>query len=246
MQKAAAFVLAVTVIAVAVVIGIPIISQTPISQPVTVHLSSDPFPSAVGNATLFVSLQKSDGTPVSGASVQLSALMQMPGMVPLDGRLQAEDDGVYRFVITWSNVGQWKVHVTAALPDESTVQDFFDLFVYAAPPFVPDIEARYRSASDIQAQISADPEHEYVIIIPQGTQAAQLIGHSDDLIPAEIQLSLNGQHTLVIRNDDIANHTVGPFFVRAGETVRQVFTRAATYQGSCTIRHGQEVSIIVS
>lgn len=245
MRRAAAFLLAVAVIAAAFVVGTQLIG-TRAPQPVTIRLMSDPFPSAVGNATLFVALEHSDGTPVADASVRLNAVMQMPGMFPLDGRPQAAGDGVYPFAMTWSNVGQWTVYVLATLPDQRTVEDSFDLFVYAAPPVVPGIAASYRSASDVQAQVSADPEHEYVIVIPQGTQAMQLTGHGVDLIPAEIKLSLNGQHTLVIRNDDIADHTVGPFFVRAGETVRQTFTRAATFQGSCTIRHGQDVNIVVS
>jgi hypothetical protein len=67
----------------------------------------------------------------------------------------------------------------------------------------------------------------------------------DDVIPADIRLNLSGQHVLVIRNDDIADHTVGPFFVRAGETIRQNFTQAAVFQGTCTIRHNADINIVV-
>jgi len=82
-------------------------------------------------------------------------------------------------------------------------------------------------------------------VIPMGTQALMRSGQGDDVIPEEIRLDLSGRHVLVIRNDDIADHVVGPFFVRSGEIIRQRFTSPAEFQGVCTIRHGAEVSIIV-
>jgi hypothetical protein len=98
---------------------------------------------------------------------------------------------------------------------------------------------------EVNTAVATNPEQELWIVIPQGTQQMMRTGQGADVIPPEIHLSLAGQNTLVIRNDDIADHTVGPFFVRAGETVRQQFTRAAEYLGKCTISHGAEVSIVV-
>ena len=65
------------------------------------------------------------------------------------------------------------------------------------------------------------------------------------MIPAVIRLDSAARNTLVIRNDDIADHSIGPYFVRAGETVRQVFSEPTNVVGLCTIRGNSEISIIV-
>lgn len=213
---------------------------------VQIHMTSNPFPSSVGVQTLLVALTQADGTPVEAAAVQLSAEMMMPGMLPLNGRAGHYADGQYPFEVTWSMAGDWQVQVQATLADGATVvQDSFNLYVYPVPPRVVGGAAVYHSASEVQTEITANPEHEYWIIIPQGTQQMIRTGQGEDIIPTEIHLSLTGQHILYIRNDDIADHTVGPFFIRAGETIRQEFTRAAEFIGKCTILHGNEVSIVV-
>ena len=142
--------------------------------------------------------------------------------------------------------GEWQVAVQATLADGQTVvQERFGLYVYPVPPRLVGGETDYRSASEIEAAISTNPQREYWIVIPQGTQAMIRTGQGEDIMPSEIHLSLTGQNVLYIRNDDIADHTVGPFFIRAGETIRQEFTRAAEFVGKCTILHGNEVSIVV-
>ena len=72
---------------VAVILAVKLAQTTPTAEnAVQIHMTSNPFPSSVGNQTLLVTLAKADGTPVEDASVQLTAEMMMPGMLPLNGR----------------------------------------------------------------------------------------------------------------------------------------------------------------
>jgi len=59
-----------------------------------------------------------------------------------------------------------------------------------------------------------------------------------EFVPELINLSVSGQNTLVIRNDDYVANTVGPFYVGAGETLRQRFDAPGVFQGTCTINQG--------
>ncbi|MFN8447731.1 MAG: FixH family protein [Anaerolineae bacterium] len=224
------------------------VAQPPaVDDSIRMNLSSAPFPQAAGPGTLLVALTRSDGTAVEDASLQVSATMMMPGMLPLAGRPEAIQDGQYPVSMMWTMPGEWLVDVTAAVPGRESVHEQFNFYIYPVPIPQSNVggEARYYSVSEVSDAISANPAKEMWIVIPLGTQQMMRTGQGADVIPPEIRLSLTGQNTLIIRNDDIADHTVGPFFVRAGETVRQQFTRAAEYLGKCTISHGAEVSIVV-
>jgi hypothetical protein len=218
-------------------------SQQP-SAGVQIALSSDPFPLTVGQTTLLVSVTDVDGTPVDGATVEVSGNMKMPGMLPQTGSTNIAVNGEYQVPIIWPMVGEWTIDVTATLPDRQ-VQERFDVFIYGVPAYNGGSRTTYRSVREVSADVSSNAEHEFWIVIPLGTQALIRSGMGDDVIPADIRLNLSGQHVLVIRNDDIADHTVGPFFVRAGETIRQNFTQTAVFQGTCTIRHNADINIVV-
>jgi hypothetical protein len=171
--------------------------------------------------------------------------MTHEGMLPVAGDA-SESNGQYRAFVTLSMMGDWIVDVSAQLPQQTTpLHERFEIYVYPVVPPDNGSLMRYRSVGEIEALLASSPSQEYWIVIPQGTQAMMRMGQGDDVIPEVIRLDLSGQPTLVIRNDDIAAHTVGPFFVRSGETIRQQFTSPAEFQGVCSIRHGAEVSIIV-
>lgn len=243
--RAATIALLLTIAALAIIWRV---AQPPAAHDaIQISLSSVPFPQAVGPGTLLVALTRSDGTPVQDASVQVSATMMMPGMLPLAGRLEPIQGGQYPISMMWTMPGDWLIDVTAAAPGSENIHEQFNIYIYPVPIPQSNVggEARYHSVSEVSDAISANPAKEMWIVIPQGTQQMMRTGQGADVIPPEIHLSLTGQNTLIIRNDDIADHTVGPFFVRAGETVRQEFTRAAEYLGKCTISHGAEVSIVV-
>lgn len=85
---------------------------------------------------------------------------------------------------------------------------------------------------------------DYTIVVPAGTGDRIDAGEPVDLMPADLQLGVND--TLVIENEDVRTHVVGPFTVRAGETVRHQFNQAGTYTGVCTVHSSGEVVITVS
>jgi plastocyanin len=50
----------------------------------------------------------------------------------------------------------------------------------------------------------------------------------------------------VLRNLDDRNYFVGPFTVRANETVSETFRVAGAYRGACTLNPSDEIKIVVS
>ncbi len=85
---------------------------------------------------------------------------------------------------------------------------------------------------------------EYVVDVPVGTAGRIARGEPVELIPAEVELSVGD--TIVIKNADDQVHEVGPFSVRAGETLRYTFDRAGTYLGNCTVHPSGKVEIVVT
>jgi len=85
---------------------------------------------------------------------------------------------------------------------------------------------------------------EYRVEVPAGTGARIDHGESVELIPADLHLGVND--TLVVANLDDRAHVVGPFSVRAGETVSHTFSKAGVYQGQCTIHPGGAITITVA
>lgn len=231
--------------AVVLVVAAVFVAMRPQAGNVALELRSDPFPLSVGTSMLLVSVNQSVGAAVSGATVSVTAEMDHAGMLPVSGVSSTLVDGAYHVPIIWSMPGHWTVNVTARLPDQQTLQEQFEVYVYSIPPANAIPSAPFRSVREVEATVTANEERELWIVIPQGTREMIKLGQGDDVIPAEIRLQLSGQNVLVIRNDDIADHTIGPFFIRAGETIRQEFTNTAVFQGTCTVRHNAEVSIIV-
>lgn len=81
-------------------------------------------------------------------------------------------------------------------------------------------------------------------VVPPGTGARIDAGEKVELIPPEVRIRVGDE--LVVVNQDDRDHVVGPFSVRAGETLRHVFDRAGLYEGLCTVHSGNRVQIIVS
>jgi hypothetical protein len=212
---------------------------------VALTMRSDPYPLVAGRATLYFTLTDSAGMPITGARIAVDATMNHAGMLPTATRARETAAGTYAADLILSMMDGWTLNVTATdAAGAPLIHETYPVYVYPVQ-MIDAAPAPYISESQVAAWVNADATRERWIVIPQGTQAMMRMGGGDDLIPAEIRLALDGQDTLVIRNDDFADHVVGPFFVRAGETVRQTFTRPAEFRGVCTIRHGEEVALIV-
>ena len=74
-------------------------------------------------------------------------------------------------------------------------------------------------------------DHRFTILAGTGERMDR--GEEVDILPAELSVQV-GQ-VLEIVNDDDRGHLVGPFFVGAGETLRQEFTSPGTFEGICTV-----------
>jgi hypothetical protein len=207
-------------------------------------LRSDPFPMTLGSATLKIEILD-NGRPIENATLRVINQLSHAGAPEIVYYPNRVIEGVYEVPVVWSMTGQGSVLVTAELTDNRVIEEAFSTFVYLVPPLETNGHNSYRSFDELSRDIAANSAEEYWIVIPQGTREMMLMGMGDEFVPAQIRLNLNGQHTLVIRNDDFADHTIGPFFVRAGETVRQSFTEVAIIEGTCSVRHNASIRIIV-
>jgi hypothetical protein len=207
-------------------------------------LRSDPFPLTIGSTTLKIEISDNE-RPVENASLRIITQLNNAGAPEIVYYPNRVIEGVYEVPVVWSMTGQGSVRVTAELSDNRVIEEAFSVFVYLVPPIETNGHNSYRSFDEISQDIAANSSEEYWIVIPQGTREMILMGMGGEFVPAQIRLNLSGQHTLVIRNDDFADHTIGPFFVRAGETVRQTFTEVAIIEGTCSVRHNASIRIIV-
>jgi hypothetical protein len=74
-------------------------------------------------------------------------------------------------------------------------------------------------------------DHEYVI--PAGTGDLISDGVDVDIVPRELVVSVGDSIRIV--NEDDRGHTVGVFYVGAGETLTQRFDSAGVLEGLCDI-----------
>lgn len=88
---------------------------------------------------------------------------------------------------------------------------------------------------------SGGTEHRFVI--PAGTGAQIDAGQLVEILPA--QLDVRVADRLVIVNDDSRAHVVGPFAVRAGETLRHTFNEPGRFVGECSVHPSGELAIVV-
>lgn len=210
-----------------------------------IELRSDPFPLRVGQTTLDIMITDTDGTPIEDATVYVDSQMNHDGMLPLSGYARALGGGYYEKGVIFPMMGEWTLDITAELPDgQGELHEQFVVYVYPVTQYLDITDNRFQSVSELDDVMYGNPS-ELWVRIPQGAQSMIMTDFDADVIPTEMYLQVSGQNTLVIRNDDFEDHIVGPYFVRAGETIRQTFTRPAVFQGTCSIRHDDIVRIIV-
>lgn len=225
-------------------LGLFFLSQQQVSLTPRITLTSNPFPLVVGSTTLLVGVRDSAGKPITDAKIYVTGVFNHPGMLPSDGRgMSVDSQGYYPVRMIWSATGDWRIDVTAVLQNEDVLKESFEVFVFAVPPQNDSPITYYKSVSENNALINSNPDREKWMVIPMGTLAVLRQGHGED--SEDILLKIGGQDTLIIRNDDIADHTVGPFFIRSGETVRQRFTEPAVFQGECSVSDNGSINIIV-
>jgi plastocyanin len=95
--------------------------------------------------------------------------------------------------------------------------------------------------ADVEARSDTGAEHSY--LIPAGTGAAKDAGELVEILPADLTVRVGEVFELI--NEDDRGHIVGPFYVRAGETLRQEFTSTGVYEGVCTVHPSGQVKVTV-
>jgi hypothetical protein len=88
-----------------------------------------------------------------------------------------------------------------------------------------------------QAQLdvvdAASAPADYAYAIPPGAGEAFDRGEPLDILPGELKAHVG--EVIEIANHDERGHLVGPFYVGAGETLRQRFASPGEFIGVCTV-----------
>lgn len=81
-------------------------------------------------------------------------------------------------------------------------------------------------------------------VIPAGAGERIDAGEPLEILPAELVAELD--ETIQIVNEDDRAHLVGPWFVGAGETLRQRFNVAGVFTGSCSVHPSGGFTVTVN
>ena len=88
------------------------------------------------------------------------------------------------------------------------------------------------------AAVLSGDEATYDYTIPEGAGLALDAGKPLSILPGSLTATV-GQ-TIRIVNEDTRGHSVGPWFVSGGATLRQEFTTPGAYEGLCTVHPSGE------
>ena len=69
-------------------------------------------------------------------------------------------------------------------------------------------------------------------------------GEPLDILPQALDVSVGELFELI--NEDDRGHLVGPFYVGAGETLRQRFSAPGTFIGACSVHPSGEIVLTVT
>jgi hypothetical protein len=86
-------------------------------------------------------------------------------------------------------------------------------------------------------------EIDYAYLIPPGAGEAIDRGEPLEILPQELTVQVG--EILELVNEDDRGHLVGPFFVGAGETVRQRFNAPGSFVGACSVHPSGELILTV-
>jgi plastocyanin len=82
------------------------------------------------------------------------------------------------------------------------------------------------------------------IVVPLGTQERLDRGEDVVVMPAELRFEVGD--TLRIRNDDVSDHPVGPYRVRAGQEFELRYGAPGHYVGMCPLTEGKTYEIVIT
>lgn len=85
---------------------------------------------------------------------------------------------------------------------------------------------------------------ERVVVIPSGTAERLAAGEDVALLPDDLHFRLRDR--LVVVNEDVASHQVGPFTVASGQRLERRFSEAATVEGFCSLHASGRITIEIA
>ncbi|MEO1060947.1 MAG: hypothetical protein AAFZ07_05990 [Actinomycetota bacterium] len=91
---------------------------------------------------------------------------------------------------------------------------------------------------------AADEAPDHAFVIPVGAGEAFDRGEPLEILPADLDVRVG--EVLEIVNEDDRGHLIGPFFVGAGETLRQRFASPGEFIGICTVHPSGEITVTVT
>ena len=91
---------------------------------------------------------------------------------------------------------------------------------------------------------ATDDAPDFAFVIPVGAGEAFDRGEPLEILPADLDVRVGD--VLEIVNEDDRGHLIGPFFVGAGETLRQRFASPGEFIGVCTVHPSGEITVTVT
>lgn len=79
--------------------------------------------------------------------------------------------------------------------------------------------------------------------IPPGTGARIAAGEAVEILPADLEMKVRDR--LVLQNDDVEPHEIGPFVVTPGSRLDTRFSEALSVDGNCSLHPSGSISIRV-
>lgn len=93
---------------------------------------------------------------------------------------------------------------------------------------------------------SRESTRQQVYVVPAGTTARLAAGQAVTALPNEVHLTIGGQDTIVIRNDDTLPFDVGGVLVQPGQKYVQQFKHPGTFFLVCSVHTSDRIRIVVS
>lgn len=81
------------------------------------------------------------------------------------------------------------------------------------------------------------------IVVPEGT--AKRLRAGEDVVVMPERLELDVGQTLLIRNEDVEEASVGPYAVGAGKTLSIRYGRPGSFEGFCPLSENDRYEIVI-
>jgi len=94
---------------------------------VTLAWSTEPAAPRIGENLIRVTVKGESGKPISGAKVQLTYTMPMPGMLPATVPMNRGKDGIYEAKVNLGMGGQWDLTITMQRPGQAEIKESFSV-----------------------------------------------------------------------------------------------------------------------